>query len=65
MLKSLRSTVKALIKRVTWRLRWLLASGERIGQSSHSTDVESGKGERRPALFLKPTLIDGYDTKEY
>jgi glycosyltransferase involved in cell wall biosynthesis len=29
------------------------ASGQRIGQSSHSTDVERGKRERRPSLFLE------------
>jgi glycosyltransferase involved in cell wall biosynthesis len=31
------------------------ASGERIGQSSHNTDVETGKRERRPSLFLELT----------
>jgi hypothetical protein len=51
--KKLVAPVKALIKWITWRLRWLLAPGERIGQSSYSTDVESGKGERHPALFLE------------
>jgi hypothetical protein len=45
--------VNALIKRIACHVRWIDSSGERIGQSSHSTDVGSGKWERRPSLFLE------------
>jgi hypothetical protein len=38
---------------VTALIKWIDSSGERISQSSRSTDVGSGKWEGHPILFLR------------